>query len=427
MSTLQNITDCLLARSQDAIQQLEAWLEQQQDNINKIDKNDKKFLEKATEEHNMYIAQLNSLYMRSKYVRDKLECNASDSKYRYVTNNFREPKARQSYIEDLVFEFKDLTQKLNDLANDSRKLTINDSPVSQSTRGSNDSFEPKPLKILQRGKKNIISIPKINNESQELCEAKSLPNSLADSNNVTAKKLRSVKSYQDGLTNYKLKVNPFKENNRLSLSIFETMKDYSAVDSESDSDQDTILQTSPSIKRLEPLRKFNSHESILSKVNTPTISKPLMFYPIARNIAPSMQSADVNSNPFFSKPTLSTTSKELLTSFVDDSKTSRDNFRIRNKKNTDNTSKSMFSSWKLFGNSSAVVSEVGHSKFSKRTSNIRTLRRRLSDDTLVISTIVSTANTPKVKTSLSPSKQPIFNKEIRHADLQDALKTEFLL
>ena len=333
-STVENITEQLLKRSEDAIWQLECWIRKQEDQINKYN-NDTEFKDctahndsmvYAKERQQLYYKQLKSLQRRSLYLK---HCIHAGLKYNIDTNtphcsqqqsytfegidtsstnhnnnnniitnnddnNFAKEKKKKkkkknrhsvniiqddiSYMENLIYEFKDLTLKLNELAQTKKNTTFypsykRSSPSSLSSDSSSsssfaDSLELKPLRILSR--RNIRSNTSNKNENnksnnihimssspspssivdnfidstpkkQQLIVS-SLPNSPIHSNvgnvqllsnmETPKKKLRLAKSYYN-IPNNKSKLkedtdkqmnNFFKKNNRLSLAVFQNMK-----------------------------------------------------------------------------------------------------------------------------------------------------------------------------------------------------------
>lgn len=343
-STVENITDQLLKRSEDAIWHLECWIRKQEDQVNKYNNdnnheksdsdrdngNDSDSMRCAKEKQQQYYDQLKSLQRRSLYLKHCIhagpknninsnmdsdiqypqqkkqsytfeDINSSDNKNgsydSYARGGRKKSKKSNtnrnsvhsvnsiqddiSYMENLVFEFKDLTLKLNELAqarkNDTNFASYKRSSSSSSSKSSessdssnyNDSLELKPLRILSRrnvqsetlaSNKTTSNIPKVSSplsspfsssidvlvdstpKKQQLVVT-SLPNSPIHSNsnkihsllNVEPheKRLRSVKSYhsisnntnQKGDMDKKRQVNDFfKKNNRLSLAVFENMK-----------------------------------------------------------------------------------------------------------------------------------------------------------------------------------------------------------
>lgn len=526
MSQLKDITDKLLVRSQEAILQLDLWIQQQKrleelagDDLfinEHVDVEDVEYADKK-EQHTLYIAQLNSLYVRSKYIRDKIN--------RSKSNNNRIPSIKdpEDYIKQLVYEFKDITIKLNEIACNRKQKS---SPCSQSTKSSQNSFEPKPLNIYnkqrfssldqhQHNSNNITSPSKRKDEIKKpfftnfivakdgfrsLSLYKSLPSSPIKKTSTkdeeklssTTRPLRSAISYTDGLNNPKTRLKTrnndeynrvFKQKNRLSLSLVSDDNDeycqtndnkYSINDTymdntlNYDSDQDTVLQHNSTIcgtKQFEPLRRYNSHESILSTKNSMLLdrkTKPLKFSPFSTtcNSRTTSGSVQINCNPIFANSVLSeqksTTqrirSTDILNSVMKDLNStkndiSREKISISNKskKNT-----SLFDGWNIFNKySMSVTSEVGKNDLGNtmptlsNNKTIQTYRRQVSNDTVIISTIISSSNKFKTNTGMPNYKSSMkssdnlevmdnhpklkIEKKVKFSDLQEALDTELLL
>ncbi|KAK5960001.1 Vac17p PWA37_002837 [Arxiozyma heterogenica] len=312
---VENITDQLLKRSEDAIWQLERWIQKQEDQVNKYNNITDDSMRCAKEKQQQYYDQLKSLRRRSLYLKHCIHAGPRNSIISNKNNNIQYPqqqmkrypledkdsfnkKSKQnhnnnrnsvhslnsmqddiSYMENLVFEFKDLTLKLNELAqarkNDitshSYKRSSSRSPSDSSSDSSNynDSLELKPLRILSR--RNIQLKPSLPNKTTNNIPtvapsllpvpfppadvligstpkklqliASSLPNSPIHLNmdrgqpllktESPEKRLRSVESHHSISNNTisgsnmdrKEQVDGFfKKNNRLSLAVFENMK-----------------------------------------------------------------------------------------------------------------------------------------------------------------------------------------------------------
>lgn len=327
--TVENITDQLLKRSEDAIWQLERWIQKQEDQVNKYNNITDDSMRCAKEKQQQYYDQLKSLRRRSLYLKHCIHAGPRNSIVSNKNNNIQYPqqqmkrytledidsfnkKSKQnnnnnsssgggggssnnnnrnsvhdfnsmqddiSYMENLVFEFKDLTLKLNELAQ-ARKNDITSHPYKRSPSRSpsdsssdssncNDSLELKPLRILSR--RNIQLKPSLSNKTTNNITtvvpsllpvpspppdvligftpkkpqliASSLPNSpihlnidrsqLLLNTESPEKRLRSVKSHHSISNNTILGSSMdrkeqvdgfFKKNNRLSLAVFENMK-----------------------------------------------------------------------------------------------------------------------------------------------------------------------------------------------------------
>ncbi|SMN20091.1 similar to Saccharomyces cerevisiae YCL063W VAC17 Phosphoprotein involved in vacuole inheritance [Maudiozyma saulgeensis] len=517
--TLQNlvdISDKLVIKSQETILQLDLWMKQ------------KKCQDEITgqifeDEYTLFIAQLNSLFIRSKYVRDKLNQKLENfnSNNRASSTMIENP---DDYVKHLVFEYKDITDKLNKLSQRQRIIVnTNSSPSSQTTDSSNDSFQPKPLKIYSRQRDSLLLeidqpisntqknngkisdqliIPK--NTFRSLSCHNSLPSSPIKSKNVQSfidtnnhkssshflkeKTLRSTKSYTDGLNITKSEERKnskhidneyqrlFKQKNRLSLSLVGEEEEYTRTNesqdadidydsddyneySNYDSDQNTIMQcNSPIIntnskQQLEPLRRYNSHESILSTRNSILLekkSKPLkfsMFSTSYNNPTTAISgSVQINSNPIFARTSIRTSttahsqpvtqrirSTDLLHSVMKDMNT-----QIRTATNDEPqkpTKSSFFDSWNVFNRYPlSLTSEVGKDDLNNvipsnitRKSNIQTFRKQVSNDTIVISTVISTTPNQKQLNHRNPFSNNAYcdSNHRKHKDTTQCLSTNF--
>lgn len=571
IQNLIDITDKLVIKSKESILQLDLKLQQKKRNQeiyysnNNDDDKDNTDIDSDNDEYVLFIAQLNSLHIRSKYIRDKLKSsnglNKSNATTSLIIDNPNE------YVKHLVYEYKDITNKLNTFARNN--LTISDSisnnSKSPSSQSSNESFQPKPLRIYSRQRDslllesfNVTSTSPIGESSitnntyatsitgydRRLSCHNSLPNSPIKQicqqhnsfNTLTDKFLRSSKSYNDGLNPNKIidkrkkkrskeedeYQKLFKQKNRLSLSLVgyeqdieqnltsTTKNDPQAsfinanIVSDYESDQDTIMQcNSPlfdnySKKQLiqqeepeifEPLRRYNSHESILSTKNSMLLnrkSKPLKFSLFSTNLnnptIASSKNVQVNSNPIFASTTVndmysnmnhvhstlhhSTSQKmrstDLLQSVMKDmNNNSTENALKYKHENKPKTKTSFFDNWNVFNKySMTLTSEVAKNDLnninsinSTKANHIQTFRKQLSDDTVVISTIISSKPNSKSKLQrinnnnihsisqhnnsnentkkysyTNPQNGMIENqRNVKFSDLHDALDTELIL
>ncbi|GAV48599.1 hypothetical protein ZYGR_0M00200 [Zygosaccharomyces rouxii] len=364
MPSLDDISERLFIRSQEAVLQLELWIRRQQ-HISEIEHESSK--DRLADQYNLYMAQLNSLCVRSEYVRDKLNAGYQNSKPPIINE--------QNYIEDLVYEFQDITFKLNELAqNQKEQLT----PSSKYSTGSSSSFQPRPLKITERYRADIgatrQSPTKINGKLKNVNFAEeSLPNAHGPSKCTSLpgsplkmkspdRPLRVAKSYDTGLNpNSKAKMKKrkeeemlsvFKENQRLSITFCDDIEE----ESDSASDQNTVISTSPlppsySVRYdaegdKPPLRRYNSHDSVLSTRVQPISSiKCPTFLTTPTANRPSMKSVTVSSAPIISSTGGKASSKDLLSSFISNTQD------YDKKKRNDNGNNNRFSSnliWNLF-------------------------------------------------------------------------------
>ncbi|CCH58548.1 hypothetical protein TBLA_0A07580 [Henningerozyma blattae CBS 6284] len=308
MALQEEVSIRLLTKAQEAVLQLDLWIKDQQgfQNRDGLRASTSESLEQAERDYNRYMFQLNSLYLRAQYIRDKIEkqnaYNLADSD---VAGNDTNSHA---YVQQLVTEFYSLSIKMNELSAIQENVTNGSSPLSNKSSHSNDSlskitdgFQPRPLKILQRQKhnNNQNTHPQPDLESPLKLKHRSSYNKLLSSNkkeskpykNFNSKKSKNnellsdispvkIQSFEEPTfsvanTRNKNSMDPlhyslFKTNNRLSIQFpdgYDNDDEYD--DPTCISDQDTIFVSTPkiasSIKNTsEPLRKFNSHESILS-------------------------------------------------------------------------------------------------------------------------------------------------------------------
>lgn len=552
MSSLADIADKLLIRSQESILQLDLWIKQRE---RAADQRGEVWSEEESDLGTLYVAQLNSLHIRSKYIRDKLLENGS------ATGAVGPIMNPEEYIKQLVFEFRDITLKLNEtvlVRRNGAGSSNNTSPSSQTTGSSNDSFEPKPLKIYSRqrdslllfaegdsvaplesptkkkrysGVGNVAVVPPLvesfalpKDTFRTLAMYKSLPSSpikkkVGRHTNVAGttrdsqpgspvRPLRAAKSYGDGLNGtashkkHSAEYDQvFKQKNRLSLSLVPDDEDDTTGFAEQsntnmppqelydESDQDTIMQynNSPMGNKVqfEPLRRYNSHESILSTRNSMLLerkSKPLRFSPfMANNYHPqgaAVGSVQVNSSPIFADavtasvsaqpaPERKMRSTDLLHSVMkgmgpaSQAITTTDTELIKASNPVPKTKQkqSFFDSWNVFNKyQMTLTSETGRSEYKDMMQSIssgrriQTFRKQVSPDTIVISTVISTKPQKMIKnqgstegfsksydshwrddtratTSNDEYGQPHMasHKTVQFSDLQDALDTELLL
>lgn len=425
MRELEDISERLLIRSQEAILQLELWIQRQQ-HLRELEDSS---IDKLGDQYNIYIAQLNSLCVRSEYVRDKL-------------NKERERRISRihdrKYIEDLVFEFQDITVKLNDLA---QSKSMDSTPSSKSTRSSLGSFQPRPLRLTERHGPSVKVVREspLKNKSvvksvnftglQELHEERSskclsLPGSPLKEACVT-RTIRAAKSHDTGLNSSNRKKSKddrnydvpsiFKENQRLSITVFDDLED----DIDSTSDQDTVISVMPcSDEKSVPLRRFNSHESVLSTKVQPMSSTPLFCsFLLPSSNRPLMKSVKVSSSPVFSKSSAPASSIDLLSSFVS-APEKVSNVAAAKRQNKS----SFFGNWNFFRGNSSESREADCTHERKASNRFdgsegsRDFRQTVSSKTL--------QNKAKLR---SPPKVPIFDSLISYEDLNDALSTELML
>lgn len=546
---VENITDQLLKRSQDAIWQLECWIQKQENDVNNnstaINNNidDSLTINKAKDKQQQYVNQLKSLQRRSLYLKHNIHSTSNENtpilpdvatfdQQKNNRNSVHSTQSDVSYMENLVFEFKDLTLKLNELAQTRKSVKLNVKPTtdgdtsrsSSSSSSSDDSLQLKPLRIISRQNVQNINDPvssKYNNTTgNEIIEAtssphnetlssksstpkrrqpllSSLPSSPIRSNSndnlqsqikleSTHRKLRNSKSYHDGLINNKTRQNmtrqqinnPFNSNNRLSLALFQNMKNTDEIyngnnvvysddelefiedDTQDELDQNTVLSAydngnaymktpilTPKLNKFPPLQRSNSHESIFSKRSA---KKPLRFYQFVTNTAaPTTRSVSTNdtinscledttvvSQQMFFKSSYNskgTSSKALLSDIINSvpttsMPTTKRNPVQRTTPTATTATSSIFANWSLFGKKtqSNIISETGVCKSRTGILKIKNDKRRPSNASSVVVSAVIKHNKGKTK-KLSPSKKPIIDLDIRHNDLQDALNTELIL
>lgn len=445
MPSLDDISERLFIRSQEAILQLELWIRRQQ-YMSEIEHETSR--DRLADQYNLYMAQLNSLCVRSEYVRDKLNAGHQNPKPPIVNE--------QNYIEDLVYEFQDITLKLNDLAqNQKEQLT----PSSKYSTGSTSSFQPRPLKITERyradvrttrqspiktnGKiRNVNFVEESLPDTSGLSKCTSLPGSPLKMRSPD-RPLRIAKSYDTGLSsNSKAKLKKqkeeeklavFKGNQRLSITFCDDVEE----ESDSASDQNTVISTSPIPPSYPigcdtegdkpPLRRCNSHDSVLSaKVRPIPHAKWPTFLTVPTANRPSMKSVSVSSAPIISSTRGKTTSKDLLSSFVSNTQD------YDKKKRKDNDSDNKVSGnlfWNLF---------KPHNQKNHDTSPLRSPQLDVTSEgkenqlqtTINSGGIYSSCSRLVIKdhntSIITPKQQLIKNRNTMYDELQEALDTELL-
>ena len=421
---LEDITERLLIRSQEAILQLDLWIQRQQ-RSSVCHTTDQESLDKLSQQYNQYMSQLNSLYVRSESVRDKL---SKEQQRRLITEDNEHQR-----IEDLVREFQDITLRLNELATVPNKAS-DDSPQSQSTRSSLESFQPRPLKIIERQRLCMVTPSKPPKKSVGFnpindVDCPSKTNSLPCSPKKQPAKnrtLRAAKSHDTGLNKSK---NPsssdayesfFKNRQRLSLTFFDEMDD-----EDFDSDQDTIIlpniSTPPHVDvtakgaEFEPLRRYNSHESILSNKPVPSMSLSLGSFPVSffkpsnPTFGTSISNVQVNCHPTVAASMVPSrngprvpSSKALLSSLI-----ARSDTHIV-KQNTTNLKHASFMD--KFNSSLSTISESFQNKKGKKNKGLND--ERISNPDHIVA---------------QEQKKSIMDMSVSIEELQDALNTELLL
>ncbi|CAR29074.1 ZYRO0F18502p [Zygosaccharomyces rouxii] len=450
MPSLDDISERLFIRSQEAVLQLELWIRRQQ-HLSEIEHEHAR--DKIADQYNLYMAQLNSLCVRSEYVRDKLNAGYQNRKPPIVNE--------QNYIEDLVYEFQDITVKLNELAQNQKEQVT---PSSKHSNGSVNSFQPRPLKITERYRTDIgatrQSPTRINGKLKNVnfveeslpelfCPSKctSLPGSplkMRSPDRLPDRPLRVAKSYDTGLnpnSRAKLKkqkeeemLSVFKENQRLSITFCDDIDE----GSDSASDQNTVISTSPIPpshpiqydvqSEKPPLRRYNSHDSVLStKVQPISSAKCPTFLTIPTANRPSMKSVTVSSAPIISSTGGKASSKDLLSSFI--SNTQDYDKKARN----DNGNNNRFSSnliWNLF----KQKSQKNRNPTPLRVPQQDVTSERKENQLLTTSHpsgVYSSCSRLLVKNQnssiISPTRQRITNGNTMYDELQEALDTELVL
>lgn len=429
MSSLEDISERLLTRSREAITQLELWVQRQQ-HIREVENDD--CIDRFSDQYNIYIAQLNSLCVRSEYVRHKL--NEERQRRLSMLNDHK-------YIEELVYEFQGITEKLNELA---QTQESDSTPSSKSTRSSLDSFQPRPLKLTERHlnnvqatlespikkklmKKSVNFVPLTKEIETSKCI--SLPGSpirelpvkrsirLAKSCDTALNsraQLKTKKQHVSDLQSF------FKENQRLSISFFEDRDD----DVDSMSDQDTVISMSPSCgEKFTPLRRYKSHESILSTTKIQPISSGKTFgaFLLPSSNRPSMKSVRVSSAPVFSTTGTPTSSRDLLTALV----ASPHNAMVKKESKNKPKSSYFFGKWNLFSTSSVRRPKTNMLQPASCSKTVA------SPAAPICGQLSHPSYSPLVfrndESTLPPSSQPIFDSMVSYDDLRDALNTELIL
>lgn len=420
---LEDLSERLLTRSQEAILQLELWIQRQQ-HLRELEDSS---IDKLGNQYNVYIAQLKSLCVRSEYVRDKL--NKERERRMSIIND-------RKYIEDLVFEFQDITVKLNELA---QSQSIDSTPSSKSTRSSLGSFQPRPLKLTERHgpnvkalresplkNKSVIKSVKFSglHDSKEEAVSKclSLPGSPVRVTGPT-RSIRMAKSYDTGLNSKNTKKSKgsrdydvpsiFRENQRLSITVFDDFDE----DADSTSDQDTVISLVPADdgKGL-PLRRFNSHESILSTKVQPISSLPLFSsFLLPSSNRPSMKSVRVSSAPVFSKTSAPASSRDLLSTFVTRPGKASNATGIKQENKL-----GFFANWNFFKGPSSASHDIRATKQKASASRPESNSADCRSKTLE-------KMAPRRFSPRSPVKAPVFDSLISYEDLREALSTEIIL
>ncbi|QLG70082.1 hypothetical protein HG535_0A00220 [Zygotorulaspora mrakii] len=419
MTTLENITEHLLNRAQEAVLQLELWISQEQ-NLQQPECYNRK--EDLKDTYSIYVAQLNSLCVRSEYVMSKLNQERTQRPSNYTNRR---------YIEDLVYEFQDVTTRLNDLALLQKK---DGTPSSKSSKCSWDSFQPKPLKITERhrshmeatqlspirkdNKKKVVIFSELQDSPMNCSKCVSLPGSpLKEANKNT---VRLAKSYDTGLngnsTSRSAHSNKndvksfFKGKQRISISLFEDCE----MDEDSMSDQDTVISINfRDDGKSVPLRRYNSHESILSVKKQPSVSSRFQPSPFPSRInGPSMKSVRISSEPVFSRASKSVCSRQLLSEFV-----KRSQGITEVKEITENSS--FFTRWNPFSTKPAISKEVktSHDAGQKITAS----------QALKKTTLCDLRSELKFVSQRREPAGPVLDSTIAYDDLREALNTDLIL
>lgn len=425
MPNLDEISERLFIRSQEAVLQLELWIRRQQ-RLGEIEHEN--YGDKLADQYNLYMAQLNSLCVRSEYVRDKM--NKGYYRGSSVVNE-------QTYIEDLVYEFQDLTMKLNELAQKQREHCT---PSSKCSSNSDDSFRPRPLKIIERHRadvnatrqspikdkkrKNVNFSQMVHEDNSCPSRCTSLPGSPVRLISPT-KPLRVAKSYDTGLNpRAKLKkqredelLSFFKDNQRLSITFCDDIDE----DSDSASDQNTVISSSPPCENgFKPLRRYNSYDSILSnKVQPISSAKCPTFLSMPTANRPSMKSVTVSSAPVISKAKNRASSKELLSLFISDTQKQE----TKAKANTRSATNSFWSLFKMPDQKSKAKNTLRepHRNLLPESNKERTYSRGVysSCSRLVVGSHQSTI--------LPAVSQCMVDESMMYEELQEALNTELIL
>lgn len=232
-------------------------------------------------EYDRCLFQLNSLYLRAQFIFDKIESHSDHND--------------AIYLEKLIEEFTDLSKEIKDLEFTAQSRSF--VAMTSSSPSSQHSFQPRPLKILQkrrtaqltptRQKKKDTLNSNIDGNSKVIVLADHLtftsPTKFKKGKQLnTSTKFSTVQPYSPSITTSPPPLRPefigksnvkdkdldplhkaLLQNKRISLQF----PDYSGLDDSSD--QETIivhqLPDQPMVFD-EPLRKYNSHESILSKI-----------------------------------------------------------------------------------------------------------------------------------------------------------------
>ncbi|CCE63491.1 hypothetical protein TPHA_0E04020 [Tetrapisispora phaffii CBS 4417] len=314
-SNLEELSEKLLIRSQEAILQLDLWIlrQQQQHNDHRFGtatdtgnktKDSNEALNALRSTYDLYMSQLNSLYVRSEFIRDKLNSEK---------NNVNKFNLDHRNIEELVFEFQNIREKLNQLAASS-KLDKHSPPKTSTRSSSMESMNLKPLKVVAKHEKRMSKELELKNKEKSVTFGKETRISLTtngiggklmikDDSDASPqlidkkyKVLRNAISYDTGL-NSKSKSNKrsnreyrkkndaaydslFKNKQRFSISLFE---DY--VDTTTNTNYNEFNPTVDASINTELIENNSDQETVISSSHLPCITnEPLDDYILSNSI-----------------------------------------------------------------------------------------------------------------------------------------------
>ncbi|SCW02982.1 LAFE_0G00342g1_1 [Lachancea fermentati] len=454
MDQLQDTAKRLLVRSQEAILQLDLCIQRQQRLY------ECGFCEQVSpqsgssqtplQEYHAYLAQLNSLYIRTQHLRDKIQ---KDECPHHAIG--------QDSIHQLLSEYQTIINKLNEFT--IQKLNNESSPVSDSSR-STVSFKPRPLKILTRNNVDHSSPSKkpkkttvthslednhvtfstkdihSHNRSSSLPGSPKISLQLDNLGHAPIRPLRGAKSCNIGLNKSKPlednRLSFFKDRQRFSLSFF---------DDEYSSDEETVISVSPplhfdrgleSLSKVEPLRRYKSHESMLSlskEAGTLATSRPTPFtqFLCRASCQPSTGITSIAPHQIHSFQIPSSddkkrnSSKDLLSKIVENTSKKQTNTWLGGLENRRNP---IMNAWKRFNHQTLITSEVGIKETKRDCPGVKRIIPRgkrpeiRSQNTNSCSTLVIGPNGSKFVTQM---KEPELSYKISQDALNEALNTDF--
>lgn len=463
MNGMRHVAERLVLRCHEAIMQLELSIQQ---NMCEYDPNNRDgFIQ--IQEYYSFLARLTSLKLRAEHVQGSLhheEKDPNDVCVEYET------------LENLIYEFQDITLSLNEFARthgspaksarsqsskessimplrplrivernrDSVELTA---AIMQTVKEENEEklrlgrklpfLSPKKtVKFMDRDLNDLVQIERLKRSSS--LPGSPIPETLIESE-LTLKEnrtLRMAKSYDVGLNDKKKTANFefFKNKNRLSLSVFDE------IDTDA-SDEETVISVSPPAmsnyllktgeqKVTNTLRRYNSHESILSmkvpQKNTLALyMKQTSPFVWQKNLIVSKATISSNTCNSTAAPTIESPclSKDLLTQLIEPSPNAQRSSRKSwfESAKTMNLASSFFNKWFTSGN--LVTKEIGNPNTTSpsRVRSIIKNKQPLASNNHSSSIVIGPNGTRFIR----GLNDPLVTCTISYDELQDALNTEF--